>query len=78
MWGWFGGAAAQQRKDAPKKAILQLREQLDMLQKREKHLETQMEEQDKIARKNITANKAGRSIRLYGTHMRVTDTCSEY
>lgn len=78
MWGWFGGAAAQQRKDAPKKAILQLREQLDMLQKREKHLETQMEEQDKIARKNITANKAGRSIRPYGTHMRVTDTCSEY
>jgi len=58
MWGWFGGAAAQQRKDAPKKAILQLRSQLDMLQKREKHLENQMAEQDAIARKNISTNKA--------------------
>lgn len=60
MWGWFGGAAAQQRKDAPKKAILQLRSQLDMLQKREKHLENQMAEQDAIARKNISTNKAGK------------------
>ena len=38
------------RKDAPKKAILDLRQQLDMLQKREKHLENQMAQQDKIAR----------------------------
>jgi charged multivesicular body protein 4A/B len=62
MWGWFGGAAAQTRKDAPKKAILQLRSQLDMLQKREKHLENQMAEQDAIARKNISTNKAGKPI----------------
>jgi charged multivesicular body protein 4A/B len=60
MWGWFGGQAAQARKDAPKKAILQLRAQLDMLTKREKHLENQMAEQDAIARKNVTANKAGK------------------
>ncbi|OJJ47549.1 hypothetical protein ASPZODRAFT_131072 [Penicilliopsis zonata CBS 506.65] len=57
MWSWFGGAAAQKRKDAPKNAILGLREQLDMLQKREKHLENQMEEQDAVARKNISTNK---------------------
>ncbi|MCJ1326442.1 ESCRT-III subunit protein snf7 [Thelotrema lepadinum] len=57
MWGWFGGGNAQQRKDAPKKAILQLRTQLDMLQKREKHLENQMAEQDAIARKNVSSNK---------------------
>lgn len=61
MWGWFGGNSAQQRKDAPKKAILQLRMQLDMLQKREKHLENQMAEQDAIARKNVSTNKTGTS-----------------
>ena len=61
MWGWFGGSGAQQRKDAPKKAILGLRQQLDMLQKREKHLENQMAEQDAIARKNVSTNKTGES-----------------
>ena len=61
MWGsWFGGQTAQKRKDAPKKAILDLRQQLDMLQKREKYLETQMSQQDEIARKNVTSNKTGR------------------
>jgi len=60
MWSWFGGAAAQARKDAPKNAILKLRQQLDMLQKREKHLENQMAEQDAIARKNVTTNKTGK------------------
>jgi charged multivesicular body protein 4 len=59
MWSWFGGAAAQKRKDAPKEAILLLRRQLDMLQKREKHLESQIEEQDTVARKNVNTNKNG-------------------
>ena len=63
MWGWFGGAASQKRKDAPKNAILMLRQQLDMLQKRERHLETQMAEQDAVARKNVTTNKTGRFAR---------------
>lgn len=58
MWGWFGSGAAA-KKDAPKKAILQLRSQLEMLNKREKHLETQMDEQDNLARKNISTNKNG-------------------
>ncbi|EKV08245.1 SNF7 family protein [Penicillium digitatum] len=57
MWSWFGGAAAQKRKDAPKNAILQLREQLDMLQKRERHLETQISEQEALARKNVNTDK---------------------
>ncbi|MDI1485260.1 MAG: ESCRT-III subunit protein snf7 [Ramalina farinacea] len=58
MWGnWFGGQTAQRRRDAPKKAILDLRQQLDMLQKRERHLETQMAQQEKIARDNVTSNK---------------------
>lgn len=59
MWSWFGGGSAQARKDAPKNAILALRQQLDMLQKRERHLENQMSEQDAIARKNVSANKNG-------------------
>ena len=46
MWGWFGGGAAQKRKDTPKNAILGLRAQLEMLQKRERHLQTQIDEQD--------------------------------
>ncbi|KAL4751869.1 Snf7-domain-containing protein [Aspergillus terricola var. indicus] len=57
MWSWFGGAAAQKRKEAPKNAILQLRSHLDMLQKREKHLKNQMDEQEAIAKKNVTTNK---------------------
>ena len=59
MWGWFGGAAAQKRKDTPKNAILGLRAQLDMLQKRERHLQNQIDEQDGIARKNVSSNKNG-------------------
>ncbi|KAI9900441.1 hypothetical protein N3K66_004703 [Trichothecium roseum] len=58
MWGWFGGSgAAQKRKDAPKNAILGLRSQLDMLQKREKHLQNQIDEQDGLARKHVSTNK---------------------
>ncbi|TAQ91448.1 hypothetical protein B7494_g182 [Chlorociboria aeruginascens] len=57
VWGWFGGQSAQKQKDAPKNAILGLRSQLEMLQKREKHLQNQMDEQDVIARKNVSTNK---------------------
>ncbi|KAI9778456.1 MAG: ESCRT-III subunit protein snf7 [Geoglossum umbratile] len=57
MWSWFGGPSAAKKKDLPKNAILTLRQQLEMLQKREAHLERQMEEQDAIARKNISSNK---------------------
>ncbi|KAI1344884.1 vacuolar-sorting protein SNF7 [Xylariaceae sp. FL0016] len=57
VWGWFGGGAAQKKKDSPKNAILALRSQLEMLQKRQKHLMTQMDEQDAVARKNVNSNK---------------------
>jgi charged multivesicular body protein 4 len=60
IWGWFGGGAAQKNKDSPKNAILALRSQLEMLQKREKHLQSQMDEQDAIARKNVNTNKSGK------------------
>jgi charged multivesicular body protein 4 len=57
MWGWLVGPSAAKKKDIPKKAILDVRQQLEMLQKKEKHLEQQIEEQDAIARKNVQTNK---------------------
>ncbi|KAL1864286.1 hypothetical protein VTK73DRAFT_5977 [Phialemonium thermophilum] len=56
IWGWFGGSAAQ-KKDSPKNAILGLRSQLDMLQKRERHLQNLMTEQENIARQYVNSNK---------------------
>lgn len=57
-WGsWFGGGGSQAQRDAPKNAILQLRSQLEMLSKREKHLQSQAEEQDALARKYVSSNK---------------------
>lgn len=58
-WGLFGSGAAGKKKDAPKNAILQLRQTLEMLTKREKHLQMQMDEQDALARKYISSNKNG-------------------
>ncbi|KAL1592001.1 ESCRT-III subunit protein snf7 [Paraconiothyrium brasiliense] len=60
--GWFGGGA--QKKEAPKKAILQLRGQLEMLNKREKHLQNQMDEQDTLARKHVNTNKTAAKAAL--------------
>ena len=59
MLGWITGNSAQKRKAAPKDAIVALRAHLEMLQKREIHLQNQMDEQQAIARKNISSNKAG-------------------
>lgn len=64
-WGFsslWGGQAAK-KKDSTKNAILGLRSTLEMLSKREKHLENQMAEQDAIARKNVNANK-GRKLQF--------------
>ncbi|CAN3374176.1 hypothetical protein DIURU_003997 [Diutina rugosa] len=57
MWNYLFGGNAQQKKDRPKKAIVQLREQIQILHKKRAHLESQMADQDAIARKNITSNK---------------------
>lgn len=64
VWGWFGGGAAQKRKDTPKNVILDLRTQLEMLQKREAHLTRQIEEQEQVARKNVTTNKTAAKAAL--------------
>ncbi|KAI0528177.1 vacuolar-sorting protein SNF7 [Xylaria bambusicola] len=70
VWGWFGGGGAAKKKDTPKNAILGLRTQLEMLQKRENHLKNQMAEQDAIARKNVNTNKnaAKAALRRKKTH----------
>lgn len=72
VWGWFGGGAAK-KKDTPKNAILGLRTQLEMLQKRERHLMNQMEEQDAIARKHVNTNKNGWFHPHYMRHSRRAD-----
>jgi charged multivesicular body protein 4A/B len=69
MWGWFGGASAQKRKDGPKNAILMLRQQLDMLQKRERHLESQMKDQEAIAKKNLSTNRTGKDKCFQSQHV---------
>lgn len=63
MWGWFGGGGAAAKQNAPKNAIINLRQQLDLLSKRERHLEQQIEEHDAVARKNVTTNKNGENHR---------------
>jgi len=69
-WGFgslWGGNAAK-KKDSTKNAILGLRSTLEMLSKREKHLQNQMDEQDAIARKNVSSNKGGECIGPAGQH----------
>jgi len=57
LMSWFGGGVAANKSQQSKEAILKLRQQLDMLRKREEYTEKQMFEQDAIARKNVTTNK---------------------
>ncbi len=56
MWNWFGGRAA--KKDTAKEAIVNLRTHIDLLYKKEKHLETLIAESEAKARANVTKNKA--------------------
>jgi hypothetical protein len=60
MLSWItGNSSAQKRKAAPKDAIVALRAHMEMLQKRERHLQNLMDEQDAIARRHISTNKNG-------------------
>jgi charged multivesicular body protein 4 len=58
LGGWFGGGAAK-KSQASKEAIIGLRRQLDMLRKREAHVEKQIADEDANARRYINTNKAG-------------------
>jgi charged multivesicular body protein 4 len=60
VWDWLGGGASRKSRDGPKRAILELRQQLELLQKRERHLQKLIEEQHDVARKNVNSNKAGK------------------
>jgi charged multivesicular body protein 4 len=60
LGGWFGGGgAAAKKSQASKEAIIGLRRQLDMLRKREAHVEKQIADEDANARKHVNTNKAG-------------------
>lgn len=58
MWSYVFGGNKQQKKELPKKAIIELREHIQMLNKKRAHLELQISDQDALARKHITTNKA--------------------
>lgn len=53
---------AKQSQSNPKDAIIKLRESLDMLEKREKYLETKITAELAIAKQNATKNKRGLMI----------------
>lgn len=57
MWNYLFGGNGQQKKELPKKAIVELREHIQMLNKKRAHLELQIADQDTLARKHITTNK---------------------
>ncbi|KAJ2902708.1 hypothetical protein MKZ38_000218 [Zalerion maritima] len=81
VWGWFGGGGSSQKRQInPKNAILDLRSQLEMLQKREKHLQAQIDEQDALARKNVSTNKNAAKAALRrrkGHEQRLEQTMSQ-
>lgn len=58
MWNYWFGGNKQQKKELPRKAIVELREHILMLNKKRSHLELQIAEQELLARKYITTNKA--------------------
>ena len=58
MWNYLFGGNNKQKKELPKKAIVELREHIQMLHKKRSHLEQQIADQDALARKHISTNKA--------------------
>jgi len=61
LWGLFGGGAGQNKKkqEVAKNAIVRLREQVNMLEKKEAHLQKQIDDYTATAKKNATSNKKG-------------------
>lgn len=57
MWNYMFGGNKQQKKELPKKAIVELREHIQMLNKKRTHLELQINDQDQLARKHLATNK---------------------
>ena len=65
MWSLFGGgqAANKKKQDAAKNSIVSLREQVTMLEKKESHLQKQIDDLTAIAKRNVTTNKKGMKLR---------------
>jgi hypothetical protein len=62
MWNTlFGGgqAANKKKQDVAKNSIVKLREQVNMLEKKEAHLQKQIDELAATAKRNVTTNKKG-------------------
>ena len=57
MWNYFFGGNNAQKKELPKKAIVELREHIQMLNKKKSHLEDQVSDQEALARKYVATNK---------------------
>lgn len=58
MWNYLFGGNKQQKKELPRKAIVELREHIQMLNKKRTHLEQQIADQEQLARKYVATNKA--------------------
>ncbi|ODV95236.1 hypothetical protein PACTADRAFT_2941 [Pachysolen tannophilus NRRL Y-2460] len=63
MFSYFFGNN-QKKKDEPKKRIVEIREQINLLNKKSAHLERQIDEQQVVAKKSITTNKAAAKMAL--------------
>ena len=62
MWSLFGvgGSAANKKKqDTAKNSIVKLREQVNMLEKKEAHLQKQIDDLTATAKRNAGTNKKG-------------------
>lgn len=64
MWGYLFGGNKQQKKEMPKKAIVELREHIQMLNKKRTHLELQMSDQENMAKRYLAGDKGPKSKEL--------------
>jgi charged multivesicular body protein 4A/B len=64
MWSLFGvggSAASKKKQDTAKNTIVKLREQVNMLEKKEAHLQKQIDDLTATAKRNVGTNKKGTS-----------------
>lgn len=62
MSGWLSWVSGKRdNKNAARDAIIGLREQLHLINKKEEHLLTKIEEEQRKAKANVTTNKRGTS-----------------
>jgi charged multivesicular body protein 4A/B len=60
----YGAVANKRKQDGAKNSIVRLREQITMLEKKEAHLQKQIDELTATAKRNVTTNKKGKCSRL--------------